>query len=206
MRITLFGTPDSVYTRIIRLILEFKNVGHDFVMADIFDDGGLPDDYERRHPFRRIPCIEIDGMVVYETDAIAHYLEALLPEPSLIPADARTAMRMRQIMRVVDNYAYRPLVWGIYVPQWGRDGTMPAQETLTEAETALRALQELVGEGGVGLSPNLAWCYLAPVLAVADSVAAGSELIDRVPALKEWWHCVRSASAMVRTRSSESRY
>ncbi|WP_187829634.1 hypothetical protein [Labrys sp. KNU-23] len=41
MRITLFGTPDSVYTRIIRLILDFKNVGHDFVMADIFSSIGV---------------------------------------------------------------------------------------------------------------------------------------------------------------------
>ncbi|MGJ4856507.1 glutathione S-transferase family protein [Labrys sp. La1] len=206
MRITLFGTPDSVYTRIIRLILDFKNVGHDFVMADIFDDRGVPNEYERLHPFRRIPSIEIDGTVVYETDAIAHYLEALLPDPFLIPADPRAAVRMRQIMRVVDNYAYRPLVWGIYVPQWWRDGTMPTPETLAQAEVALRALQELVCEGGVGLSPNLAWCYLAPVLAVADSVSAGSELIDRVPALKEWWHSIRNAPAMLRTRSPESDY
>lgn len=206
MRITLFGTPDSVHTRIIRLILDLKNVSHDFVMADIFDDRGIPDDYERRHPFRRIPSIEIDGIVVYETDAIAHYIEALLPDPSLVPADAQAAARMRQIMRVVDHYAYRPLVWGIYVPLWWRDGTMPTPETLAKAETALRALQELVGEGGVGLSPNLAWCYLAPVLAVADSVSAGSELIARVPVVREWWHSVRDAPAMVRTRSRESRY
>ena len=206
MRITLFGTPDSVYTRIIRLILDFKNVGHDFVMADIFDDRGLPDAYEQLHPFRLIPSIEIDGTVVYETDAIAHYLEALLPDPSLIPADARAAARMRQIMRVVDNYAYRPLVWGIYVPQWWQDGAAPTEENLAKAEAALRALQELVCEGGVGLSPNLAWCYLAPVLAVADSVSTGSELIDRVPTLKEWWHSVRNAPAMQRTRSQESHY
>ena len=41
MRITLFGTPDSVYTRIIQLILNFKNIGHDIVMADIFGDFGM---------------------------------------------------------------------------------------------------------------------------------------------------------------------
>lgn len=206
MRITLFGTPDSVYTRIVRLILDFKNVGHDLVMADIFDGRGIPEDYERLHPFRRIPSIEVDGTIVYETDAIAHYLEALLPDPALIPADAGAAARMRQIMRVVDNYAYRPLVWGIYVPQWWQEGAPPTKETLAEAGRALRALQQLVEEGAVGLSPNLAWCYLAPVLAVTDSVAPGSELIDDVPALKAWWHGVRNAPAMARTRSPESHY
>lgn len=206
MRITLFGTPDSVYTRIIRLILDFKNVGHDFVMADIFDDRGIPDDYERLHPFRRIPSIEIDGTIVYETDAIAHYLEALLPDPALIPANAGAAARMRQIMRVVDNYAYRPLVWGVYVPLWWREGAPPTAQTLAEGETALRALDQLVKEGGVGLSPNLAWCYLAPVLAVTDSVAPGSELIDGVPTLKRWWHSIRNVPAMQRTRSQQSHY
>ncbi len=41
MRIRLFGTPDNIYTRIIRLILDLKNVGHDFVMAGIFSALGM---------------------------------------------------------------------------------------------------------------------------------------------------------------------
>lgn len=206
MRGRLYGTPDSVYTRIIRLILDVKTIGYDFVMADIFDDRGLPDDYVRLHPFRRIPAVEIDDVVLYETDAIAHYLEALRPDPALIPADARQAARMRQIMRVVDNYAYRPLVWGIYVPHWWRDGAPPSEETLAAAAQALAVLDGLAGEGLAGLSPNLAWCYLAPVLAVTDSVPAGTALIDRVPALKRWWHSARDWPAMQRTRSPESHY
>ncbi|MGH6754646.1 MAG: glutathione S-transferase N-terminal domain-containing protein, partial [Bradyrhizobium sp.] len=42
MVIVLFGTEDSVYVRIVRLVLEAKNIGYEFVIADVFDEKSLP--------------------------------------------------------------------------------------------------------------------------------------------------------------------
>jgi glutathione S-transferase len=97
MRITLFGTRDSAYTRIVKLVLNAKSLDYNFVAADIFTGDGLPKDYARRHPFKRIPAIEVDGRAFYETDAIAHYLDQIVPDPALVPLDAA---RMRQIVRI----------------------------------------------------------------------------------------------------------
>ena len=206
MKVTLFGTPDSVYTRIIRLILDLKAVPYDFVMADIFEDRCLPENYELKHPFRRIPSIEIDGVSLYETDAIAHYLDAVFPHPALIPADPVEAARMRQIMRVIDNYAYRTLVWEIYVPQWWREGAWPNQEALAAGRHVLGALGALMTDRFRQSPPTLGWCYLAAVLAVTDSVVPGAELLNQVPALRAWWNDIRELPVMTNTRSDESLY
>ena len=206
MRITLFGTRDSVYTRIVRLVLNAKSLDYNFVAADIFTGDGLPKDYARLHPFKRIPAIEVDGRAFYETDAIAHYLDQIGPEPTLVPVDAVSAARMRQIMRVVDSYGFRPLVWGVYVPLWWREGKQPREGDLAAGRRVLAALDDLAAEGLSGSRPTLAWYYLAAVLAVTDSVEPGTALIDGAPALRSWWNSFRGTPAMVTTRPNESHY
>ena len=112
MEVRLYGTEESVYTRMVRLVLLAKEVEFVLIETDPFEGGRLPEDYNLRHPFKRIPAIEMDGVRLYETDAVVHYIDAVIERPALTPSDAETAARMRQIMRIVDNYAYRPLVWG----------------------------------------------------------------------------------------------
>jgi glutathione S-transferase len=104
MRITLFGTRDSAYTRIVKFVLNAKSLNYNFVAADILTGDGLPEDYARRHPFKRIPAIEVDGRAFYETDAIAHYLEQIVPDPALVPVDEVAAARMRQIVRIPPRF------------------------------------------------------------------------------------------------------
>lgn len=205
MKITLFGTPESVYTRIARLILEAKKRPYGFVLADVFGDR-VPADYAVRHPFRRIPSIEIDGINLYETDAIAHYLEAVCPLPAMLPDDPLEAARMRQIMRVIDAYGYRALVWNVYVPQWWRGGTPPEPEALAAGLQVLQALDALMTPVFRASPPTLGWCYLAAVLAVTDSVAPGAGLIDQVPLMRSWWNGIRECPLMIATRSDESLY
>jgi glutathione S-transferase len=59
------------------------------------------------HPFGRIPVLEHDGFSLYETQAILRYLDRILPEPSLTPADPRRAARMDQVLNVCDWYLFQ---------------------------------------------------------------------------------------------------
>lgn len=67
--------------------------------------GGLQSEtHLARHPFGKIPALEHDGFMLYETQAILRYLDRLLPEPALTPADLRAAARMDQVMNITDHY------------------------------------------------------------------------------------------------------
>jgi len=208
VEVKLYGTEESVYTRMVRLTLLTKEVEFALIEADPFEGGVLPEDYDLRHPFKRIPAIEIDGVRLYETDAIVHYLDAIIGHPKLILSGIEDAARMRQIMRIVDNYAYRPLVWGVYVPVWWRDGLEPAEEAIEKSQQVLGVL-----EGFFDLSPDacfnkwtLATFYIASVLGAADTVALGSALIDEQPRLREWWNGFRTAPIMVQTKSKHTKF
>jgi glutathione S-transferase len=86
----LFGAAYSVYVRIVRLTLEEKEVPYEHVPIDIFAPGGPPADYRHRHPFGRIPAFEHEGFRLYETGAIARYVDEAFAGVALQPSDVRS--------------------------------------------------------------------------------------------------------------------
>ena len=134
----LWGAEYSVYTRIVRLVLAECEVKYEWVEVDIFGEKEkLPADYiASRHPFSKIPAFEHgENVQLFETDAIAHYIVAAFPprvngderqqDSLLLPAAPAAQARCVQIMRVMDNYAFKSLVWGVYVEELerGRQGS-----------------------------------------------------------------------------------
>jgi glutathione S-transferase len=199
-RPTLFGATYSVYVRIARLALEEVGAPYDLVEVDIFAKDKVPADYAERHPFGRIPAFEHDGFRLFETDAIVGYIVESFGGAALVPGGARERARMRQIMRIADNYAYRALVWGIYVEEAERDrsGRLEPAE-LDRARTCLHVLEELAGtdflvDGGV----TLADLWLQPMLCYLDLAPAGRALLRERPKLEAWlarWQQRPSAAA-----------
>ncbi|MBX5461722.1 MAG: glutathione S-transferase family protein [Steroidobacteraceae bacterium] len=59
-----------------------------------------------RHPFGRVPVLEHDGFVLYETQAMVRYVDRAVPGKPLTPQDIRAAARMDQIMNISDWYLF----------------------------------------------------------------------------------------------------
>jgi len=59
-----------------------------------------------RQPFGKMPVLEHDNFVLYETQAIMRYLNRILPSQPLVPEDPREAARMDQIMGISDWYLF----------------------------------------------------------------------------------------------------
>ncbi|WAC28562.1 glutathione S-transferase family protein [Ancylobacter sp. SL191] len=191
----LYGTSDSVYVRIARLALAEKGVAHELVPVDPFAPGGPPESYLRHHPFGRIPALEHEGFWLYETGAITRYVDDAFAGPSLQPTGARERARMNQIIGIADAYAYRPLVWGVYVervekPASGRVCDEPRlAAALVEAGTCLSAIAALMGEGPflAGARLSLADLHLAPMIDYFRRAPEGAALMAAHPGLARWW-------------------
>jgi glutathione S-transferase len=160
-----------VYTRIARLVLAECGVQYAFVETDIFEKAALPPGYVlHRHPFSKIPAFEhsrgAGGLQLFETDAIAHYLVAAFPNgKELLPADPAARARCIQIMRVMDNYAFKALVWGVFVEECEHD--RPGQllpDEIARAREVLAALDQFLPAASA--TP-------AAAAAVAAAAAAG---------------------------------
>ena len=97
--------PGSPFGRAVLATLVEK--GADFTFAALPPGGSKVEPHISRHPFGRVPVLEHDGFLLYETQAILRYLDRVLPEPSLTPTDPQAAARMDQAMNVNDWYLFQ---------------------------------------------------------------------------------------------------
>lgn len=81
--------PFSTYARRVRIALLEKNVPCELVDVDMAAGEHKKPAYLALNPYGRVPTLEEDGFVLYESTSILNYLEATHPEPALVPADAR---------------------------------------------------------------------------------------------------------------------
>ncbi len=191
----VFGAAYSVYVRSVRLALEEKGVAYQLEEVDVFAPGGPPSGYFERHPFGRIPAFEHDGFRLYESGAIGRYVDELFPGPGLQPIEPKPRARMNQIISILDNYAYRTLVWDIFVervraPAQGRNpDERKIASALPMADKCLGALAGLMGQGPylVGHAPTLADLHAASMLAYFRTAPEGAALLKRHPDLERWW-------------------
>lgn len=201
--VSLYGARYSVYVRAVRMALESKGVSYDLVPIDIFSGGEDLDAYRQLHPFGRIPALRHGDFILYETAAINRYVDEAFLGPALQPAQAENRARMTQIMSMTDSYAYRPLVWDVYVervsnPQEGKppDEALIAA-ALPKARVYLKALHYLMGRQAflADETPTLADFHAAPVFGYFLEAADGRDLMAEFPRVAQWWSRISATEA-----------
>ncbi|WFP73897.1 glutathione S-transferase family protein [Mesorhizobium sp. WSM4906] len=199
----LYGADYSVYVRIARMTLEEKGVDYELVPLDIFAAEGIPAWFLEHHPFGRIPAFEHDGFRLFETGAIARYVDEALDGPALQPADPRVRARMGQIVGMLDAYGYRAMVWDVAVERLEK---APADEELIaaglrQAETVLKVLTSLKAKGPwlLGEQLTLADLHTAPVIAYFLKVAEGRDMLARFADIESWYSRIAARPSFART-------
>lgn len=193
----LHGFRFSVYTRAAKLALEEKAVAYETAEVDPFAED-VPDAYLRLHPFGRVPALSHGDFDIYETAAIARYVDAAFDGPSLAPTDPRAAGRVAQVVSIVDSYAYWPMVRQVFAhrvfrPLFGEAADeAEIAEGLSRSRRVLSALDAIAAEGMAldGVAVTLADCHLASMIDYFARAPEGAEALAAHPSLSRWWAAV----------------
>ncbi len=102
---TVYSIPGSPYGRAVLATLEEKGAG--YRLSPVAPGTFQSEPHVSRHPFGKVPVLEHDGFMLYETQAILRYLDRILPRPPLTPPDPKAAARMDQVMNVNDCYLFQ---------------------------------------------------------------------------------------------------
>jgi glutathione S-transferase len=192
--IELYGADYSVYVRSARLALAEKGIDYTLVPIDVFAPGGPPADYLQLQPFGKIPAMKHGDVTLYETVAILRYIDEAFEGPPLQPDDPLGRARMTQLLSILDTYAYRTLVWEIYVERVAKPrGGMSVDEvriasSMGLARTIVTALESLSKDGPflLGSRLTLADCHAAPMLSLFRQAEEGALLFKGAPKLAGW--------------------
>lgn len=204
----LYGLSRSVYTRIVRLALEEKGVRYMFEEVEIFGPAGVPAEHLARQPFGRIPAFAHNGFMLYETGAIARYVDEAFAGTRLQPQEPHARARMNQVIGIVDSYAYRPMIWGVFVARIvaPEEGSPPDEqlvaESLAKSRTCCRALDEILGSNRyfAGDDITLADIHALPVMLYFAMTEEGRDTLSAHPHLLAWLDAMAARASVQRTK------
>jgi len=177
------SVPGSPFGRSVLAALEEK--GARYRLAPLTPGASKSPEHLARHPFGRIPVLEHDGFSLYETQAILRYLDRVLQQPALTPADPRRAARMDQVMNINDWYLFQgvgnviafqrivgPKVLGLTTDEAAIEAALP------RARTVFAELARLLGEQPyfAGDAVSLADLLVAPQIDFMAPTPEWSEL------------------------------
>jgi glutathione S-transferase len=192
----LYGHPWSVNSR--KALMTFAEKGHEPELVVVMLPKGEHKGPEHlaRHPFAKVPVLDDDGFMLYETPAINRYLDRRLSGPRLTPEDPREAARMEQFMHVSDAY-FSPLGQGLIVELLFRKylggevdtaaiakGREAIQTPLDVIDAALASTPFIAGK-----SFSLADIHWLPYVEYLQRVGEG-EQVARRRHLRDWWNRV----------------
>lgn len=135
--LTLYYHPVSTFSRRVRIALLEKQIPAELVEVDLFAKAQHRPEYLARNPYGRVPAIEEDGLVLYESTAILEYLEATRPAPPLLPADERQRALVRMHVRLCDLELAEP-GRAILLPKRFLPESMWRLDRMTEARARIQ--------------------------------------------------------------------
>jgi glutathione S-transferase len=96
----LYHNPVCPYCHRVRIVLHEKGIPYEEMIVDLKNK---PPILLQLNPRGRVPVIEHDGLVLYESLIIAEYLNDLFPDPPLLPADPQEKARARLWMNIAED-------------------------------------------------------------------------------------------------------
>ncbi|WP_237216339.1 glutathione S-transferase family protein [Falsiroseomonas oryziterrae] len=207
MPVKLYGPAYSTYARTARLALEEKGVPYELHEVDILSGKGNEPAHLARQPWGKVPAFDHDGFGLFETFAIARYVDEGFPGPALQPSEPRACARMTQICAIIDSYGYGAMVGKVFwqeaiVPmQGGTPDAARVAEGRQAAEQVLDVIHRLM-EGPLmcGEAVTLADLHVLPPLEYYRMTKSGASAFASRPKLAAWWDRMNARESVVKTR------
>jgi len=100
--LTIYGTVISTYSRIVQITAEEAGIS----WRHIATPANGPEN-RKRHPFRKVPTVEIDGLEIFETVAICQYIDNVYNAAALQPQNPEDRAAMDQWIAAANAYIFR---------------------------------------------------------------------------------------------------
>ena len=162
---TLYGYWRSTAAYRVRIALNLKGISAEHVSVHLVKDGGQQHmaDYVAKNPAHLVPSLELeDGIVLTQSLAIIDYLEAVHPDPALLPSDPIARAKVLAAAHVVamDIHPVNNLrVVAHLADEFGADADAKRQwmcHWMAKGFTALEQIVERDTRFAFGDTPSLA--------------------------------------------------
>ena len=194
MTLQILGVAFSNFVRSVRMVAEERGVAYELVPIG-------PGSKEARavHPLGQVPAMNHDGFELFESQAIARYIDTAFEGPRMTPDDLQAAAVIDQWVAftatTIDQYLMRRYVvpYAFYKDADGNTDRTLIDMTVPGFGKLFGALDKAVSGGYLGSAQfNMADCFLIPILSAAsnfpearDAIAASDNLTGYMARMNE---------------------
>jgi glutathione S-transferase len=134
----IIGSARSTYTRVVRMVCEEKGIDHQLTEVAL----GAPE-LAAIHPFAKMPVLRHGAVELFESKAIASYLDRVFPAPFVIPSEPPLAALTEQWVSLVNTLVDRTVI-RTYLYAYIAPGTADGSPNRAAIEAVMPALREQV--------------------------------------------------------------
>ncbi|KIJ60351.1 hypothetical protein HYDPIDRAFT_177446 [Hydnomerulius pinastri MD-312] len=204
MVLKLYGFPTSTCTLRVAVVLKEKNVPFEYHNVDLTKGEHKAPGFVVHQPFGQVPYIDDDGLILYESRAIARYIAAKYASQGtqLIPTDP-TAHALFEQAASIETSNFDPfasgLAWELKFTTWfgGKTDEARAKSLHTQLAAKLDAYEVILGKQKylAGNQVTLADLFHLPYGSVILDI--GIDEFSSRPNVKRWWGDITSREAWV---------
>ena len=147
----------------------------------------------RLHPFGKMPVLQHNKLFLYETAAIAHYIDRAFEGPPLQPSSALGQAQVLRWISIVNAYVFpimnRFVKERLVKQSWGFEPDMAFIDSAKESlALQLRLISDAESHGGylAGASFTIADSFLLPHLLFFGITLEGKKLLADAPGAATW--------------------
>lgn len=202
--LTFHSMPDSAYLWTAMHAADEKGVDYEQLPLVL----GSPE-HLALNPFGKMPILQHGEVILYETLAIAHYIDRAFDGPPLQPADPRGQAEVLRWISIVNAYVFptmnRFVKERLVRPAWGFE---PDAAFLAGAQAPLGLQMRLIGEAAgahgfiAGPELTLADGFLFPHLLFFSRTPEGADLLGRTPDAARWLERMRARPSYAKSPMS----
>lgn len=194
----VYGHPMSTCTRKVLCALGEKGQKAEFVLVDIMTGKNKTPDYLGLQPFGKVPTLDDDGFVLYESRAICRYVDEKFGGAKLHGSDLKSRALVEQWVSIETSNFTPPamkIIWSAFFgPLMGKPVDDEAVEAGRKGVAACVAVMErqlakhpyIAGESfsiaDIGFMPYIEYLF----------AAKHGDLIESSPNTAAWWQRISS--------------
>ena len=197
MALTLYHDVPSSNSDRVKIALAEKGLAWDGVTVSLAKKDQKRPEHLRRNPYGKIPVIDDDGKILFESCIINEYLDEKYPNPPLMPNDPFLRGRGRILVDYALNY--------LHEPYWMLRGEMLKKESeqnpavIDEKRRTLRKLLEYLEES-LGDKPyflgDLSLTDIAVIPRFLRMETYGAMPAPTLPKLSQWLERMKERSSV----------
>ncbi|WP_299752300.1 glutathione S-transferase family protein [uncultured Tateyamaria sp.] len=191
----LASTKMSSYGLAARVVLEEKGVEYERVVIDA-DTLKSPEHLTDVHPFGKVPALYHGDFHLFETAAIARYVDEAFDGPALQPSDVKGRAQMQKWINITGQYIYPAVIGDLVMqrlaPKIGVFGGVTDEAVVSAAVPViahqLNLVEQALADGAHYLAGDfsLADIMVATMVQYISLTPESADLLDRRAVASDW--------------------